>query len=113
MLTFLFSPSNFNAETQIQKSPNAVHSPTQKILQSTITYSIFEQEFMFTNSPEDYQRSFLRLKQRYSLDLSLGVVEKIMFGIGSDKNLFKSDVAVLAKCSQLKIKLRGHLLDIL
>ena len=31
----------------------------------------------------------------------------------SDKNLFKSDVAVLAKCSQLKIKLRGHLLDIL
>jgi hypothetical protein len=31
----------------------------------------------------------------------------------SDKNLFTNDVTVLAKCSQLKIKLRGHLLDIL
>ena len=90
VLIFLLFPNTLSAETQIQKSPNAVPSPTQKIHQSTIPYSIFEQEFMFTNSPEDYQRSFLRLKQRYSLDLSLGVVEKIKFGIGSDKNLFKS-----------------------
>jgi len=31
----------------------------------------------------------------------------------NDKNLFKSAVNILAKCSQLKIKLRGHLLVIL
>jgi hypothetical protein len=31
----------------------------------------------------------------------------------SDKNLFTNDVTVLAKCSQLKIKLLGHFLDIL
>ena len=45
---------------------------------------------MFTNSPEDYQRSFLRLKQRYGLNVSLKVLETIMFGIKSDENLFKS-----------------------
>ena len=31
----------------------------------------------------------------------------------NDKNLFKSAINILAKCSQLKIKLRGHLLVIL
>ena len=31
----------------------------------------------------------------------------------TDKNLFTSDATVLAKCNQLNIKLRGHLLDIL
>ena len=31
----------------------------------------------------------------------------------SDKNLFTSDANILAKCNQLNIKLRGHLLDIL
>ena len=90
ILIFLFSPSTFNAETQIQKIPNAVYPPTQKIHQSTITYSIFEQEFMFTNSPEDYHRSFQRLKQKYGLDVSFKVLETIMLGVGSDENLFKS-----------------------
>ena len=90
VLIFLFFPGTLSAETQIQKRPNAALSPTQKIHQSTIPYSIFEQEFMFTNSPEDYQRSFLRLKQRYSLNLSLRVLETIMLSIGSDENLFKS-----------------------
>ena len=90
VLIFLLFPNTLSAETQIQKSPNAVPSPTQKIHQSTIPYSIFEQEFMFTNTPEDYQRSFLRLKQRYGLNVSLKVLETIMFGIKSDENLFKS-----------------------
>ena len=31
----------------------------------------------------------------------------------SDKNLFTIDANILAKCNQLNIKLRGHLLDIL
>ena len=45
---------------------------------------------MFTNSPEDYQRSFLRLKQRYGLDVSLKALETIIFGKGSNENLLKS-----------------------
>tara|TARA_Y100000022_G_scaffold140797_1_gene122663 strand:+ start:341 stop:697 length:357 start_codon:yes stop_codon:yes gene_type:complete len=81
VLVFLLFSSTLSAETQIQKSPNPLPSPTQKIHQSTIPYSIFEQEFMFTNTPEDYQRSFLRLKQRYGLNVSLKVLETIMFGI--------------------------------
>ena len=77
VLIFLFFPSTLSGETQIQKRPNAVLSPTQEMHQSTIPYSIFE-------------RSFLRLKQRYSLDLSLRVLETIMLSIASDENLFKN-----------------------
>lgn len=90
VLIFLFSSSTLSADRQIQKSPIAEASPTQKIHQRTIPYSIFEQEFLFTNSPEDYQRSFLRLKQKYGLDVPLKVLETIMFGVGSDENLFRS-----------------------
>lgn len=90
VLVLLLFSSTLSAETQIQKSPNALAFPTQKIHQSTIPYSIFEQEFMFTKSPQDYQRSFMRLKQRYGLDVSLKVLETIMFGIGGEENLFKS-----------------------
>ena len=89
VLIFLFFPSTLSAETQIQKSSNAVLSPTQKIHQSTIPYSIFEQEFMFTNTPDDYQRSFLRLKQRFGIKVSVKVLETIMFGLGSGENFSK------------------------
>ena len=46
--------------------------------QTTVTFGVFEKEFISTNSVEDYHRSFQRLRANYGINISDDILSEIL-----------------------------------
>ena len=51
--------------------------------QTTVTFGVFEKEFISTNSVEDYHRSFQRLRANYGINISDDILSEILTQISS------------------------------
>ena len=49
-----------------------------KIREYAITFKVFDKEFIFTNSAEDYYRSFKRLISKYNIGIPEEVLPEIL-----------------------------------
>ena len=68
-----------------------------KIREYAITFKVFEKEFIFTNSTEDYYRSFKRLKDKYNVGISEEVLQEILLPLTqTEKDFVKITASNLA-----------------
>ena len=56
--------------------------------QSAITFEAFDREFIFTNSPEDYQRSFQRLVANYEIGISEERLSNILINLSKEERVY-------------------------
>jgi hypothetical protein len=56
--------------------------------QSAITFEAFNREFIFTNSAEDYHRSFQRLIKNYSIRISEDELSKVLLKLTEENKLY-------------------------
>lgn len=68
-----------------------------KIREYAITFKVFEKEFIFTNSVEDYYRSFKRLISKYNIVIPQEVLPEILLPLTEiEKDFVKITVSNLA-----------------
>lgn len=69
-----------------------------KNTQSTITFETFDREFIFTNSPEDYHRSFQRLGANYGIGVPEARLPEILLLLTEKEEAFvEKAVSALVK----------------
>ena len=56
--------------------------------QTTITFEVFDKEFIFTNSAEDYHRSFQRLIANYRVNISEKKISEILEQLSQGEKAF-------------------------
>ena len=56
--------------------------------QTTITFEVFDREFIFTNSAEDYHRSFQRLIANYRVNISEEKLSEILAQLSQEEKAF-------------------------
>ena len=67
-----------------------------EIKQSVITFKIFDKEFIFTNSAEDYHRSFKRLIDKYNIRIPEEILQEILLPLTqTEKDFVKVTVSNL------------------
>ena len=68
-----------------------------KIKEYAITFKVFDKEFIFTNSAEDYHRSFKRLISKYNIGIPEKVLPEILLPLTEmEKDFVKITVSNLA-----------------
>lgn len=67
-----------------------------EIKQSVITFKIFDKEFIFTNSAEDYHSSFKRLIDKYNIRIPEEILQEILLPLTqTEKDFVKVTVSNL------------------
>ena len=61
--------------------------------QTTITFKVFDREFISTNSAEDYHRSFQRLMVNYSINISDEKLSEILLPLSSKDREYMAETA--------------------
>ena len=89
LLTFIqLSSASFKGELKLNED---------KIREYAITFKVFEKEFIFTNSIEDYYRSFKRLIDKYNIGIPEEVLQEILLPLTqTEKDFVKITASNLA-----------------
>ena len=89
LLTFIqLSFASFKGELKLDED---------KIREYAITFKVFEKEFIFTNSIEDYYRSFKRLIDKYNIGIPEDVLQEILLPLTqTEKDFVKITASNLA-----------------
>ena len=72
-LTLAIPPQSSSSEAK-----QDVEFGLEKEWQTTITFEVFDREFIFTNSAEDYHRSFQRLRANYGINILDDILSEIL-----------------------------------
>ncbi|MDA9959744.1 hypothetical protein N9E24_08095 [Alphaproteobacteria bacterium] len=56
--------------------------------QSAVTFAVFDREFIFTNSPEDYKRSFQRLIANYEIGIPKERLPNILINLSKEESVY-------------------------
>ena len=65
----------------------------EKERQTTITFEVFDREFISTNSAEDYHRSFQRLVANYRINISDEKLSEILLPLSSKDREYMAETA--------------------
>ena len=98
-ILIIFLMVNFFTHARVNNSfaDNNFKLEQNKIKEYAITFKVFDKEFIFTNSAEDYYRSFKRLISKYNIGIPEEVLPKILLPLTEiEKDFVKITVSNLA-----------------
>jgi glyoxylate carboligase len=76
------------------ESKQDVEFGLEKERQTTITFEVFDREFIFTNSAEDYHRSFQRLVANYRINISDEKLSEILLPLSSKDRTYLAETVL-------------------
>ena len=92
-VTIIFSYLQFSYAS----SKNDFRLEDKRVIQSAISFQNFKKEFIFTNSTEDFYRSFKRLIRKYNIGIPEEKLPEILLALtDSEKDYVKITVSNLA-----------------
>ena len=98
-ILIIFLMVNFFIDAKVNNSfaDNNFDSEQSKIREYAITLKVFGKEFIFTNSAEDYYRSFKRLIDKYNIGIPEEVLQEILLPLTqTEKDFVKITASNLA-----------------
>ena len=78
--------------------------------QTTVTFGVFEKEFISTNSVEDYHRSFQRLRANYGINISDDILSEILTQLSKEEKAYvgKTLSSLVSEANKFSVYTDNH-----
>ena len=104
-LTLAIPPQSSSSEAK-----QDVEFGLEKEWQTTITFEVFDREFIFTNSAEDYHRSFQRLIANYRVNISEKKLSEILAQLSQEEKAYvvKTVSSLVSEANKFSVYKDNH-----